>query len=72
MAGWWAVSVDALVSYHIQNADGQFMCDDKHANRTWFGRFDDPFCCRWWNPTEPTRWMKSSDRLRVAKNGRLL
>lgn len=63
---------EPLVGYHIQNAAGLFMCDDKHADRTWFGAFDDVFCCRWWNPADARRWMKPGYMMRVPVDGKLV
>lgn len=34
------------VRFHIEKYATWFLCDDKHASKTWWGKFDDAFLCR--------------------------
>lgn len=63
---------EPLVAYHVSNGHGLFLCDDRHADRTWFGTFDNPFACRWWNPAQAARYANLGNAIRVSIDGRLV
>lgn len=60
-----------LVWFHVERG-GKFMCDDKHADRTWFGEFDDPFLCRWDSLPKAVAWACHEDVVRVSVDGVLV
>ena len=68
------VGAEPLVCYHIEDAVGRFMCDDKHAdpaNCTWWGVFEDPFCCTFDTAKDARKWLTPDRRLRVSVDGKL-
>ena len=59
------------IRYHIQNREGKFLCDDKHAGESWFGEFSDPFVCRFGSIREALRY-RENNCIRVSIEGTLI
>jgi hypothetical protein len=63
---------DRDIRFHLEK-DGRFLCDDKHADETWWGAFDDTFLCRFdtVGDAERTRW-RHFGKIRVSIDGELV